>query len=143
MASDRSVALVTGATRGIGRCGALALAKRGFDVAITGRTLHEGEGRADGRAIPGSLDKTAREIQELGASALPIAMDVTDRASIRAAFDATMKHWGRIDVLVNNAPYSGPGNDAKLLDIDRSNRCGQGINLLEELLVDLLLLRYF
>ena len=51
-ASNRRVALVTGASRGIGKCGALALARRGFDVAITARTIKEG----DGRAQPSSLE---------------------------------------------------------------------------------------
>jgi len=112
------IALVTGASRGIGRCGALALADRGYDVAVTGRTVHEGDGRVGDVTIPGSLDKTAAEIEDKGRRALPLPMDITDRASIRAGFDAVMDAWGGIDVLVNNAPYSGPGTEAKVLDID-------------------------
>ncbi|MCB0995004.1 MAG: SDR family oxidoreductase [Acidimicrobiales bacterium] len=115
---DRRVALVTGASRGIGRCGALALAKRGFDVAVTGRTVREGEGRVDDIAVPGSLDTTAAEIRELGREALPVAMDIMDRGAIRSGVEAVLGEWGRIDVLVNNAPYSGPGADARVLDID-------------------------
>ena len=115
---ERQVALVTGASRGIGRCGALALAKRGFDVAITGRTVHEGDGRVGDVPIPGSLDKTAAELRDLGREALPIAMDITARDSILAAYEEVTERWGRVDVLVNNAPYSGPGYDSKLLDID-------------------------
>ncbi len=115
---SRRVALVTGSSRGIGRCGALALAARGFDVVVTGRTVHEGDSMERGITIPGSLDTTAAEIAAVGRRALPIAMDVMDRASITAAFERTMAEWGRVDVLVNNAPYSGPGVEAKLLDID-------------------------
>jgi NAD(P)-dependent dehydrogenase (short-subunit alcohol dehydrogenase family) len=115
---ERRVALVTGASRGIGRCGALALAARGYDVVVTGRTVREGDAVERGVTIPGSLDKTAEEIAALGRQALPIAMDVMDRASITAAFNRTMREWGRVDVLVNNAPYSGPGIEAKILDID-------------------------
>jgi NAD(P)-dependent dehydrogenase (short-subunit alcohol dehydrogenase family) len=114
----RKVALITGASRGIGRCGALALAARGFDVAITGRTLREGDGRVGDVVIPGSLDKTAAEVRALGREALPIGMDVTDRESIQRAFEGVMGAWGRVDVLVNNAPYSGPGSEEKLLEID-------------------------
>jgi NAD(P)-dependent dehydrogenase (short-subunit alcohol dehydrogenase family) len=114
----QQVALVTGASRGIGRCGALSLAERGYDVVITGRTVHEGDGRVGAVVIPGSLDKTAAEIEALGRRALPIAMDVTDRASIANAYERAVDAWGRVDVLVNNAPYSGPGTDAKVLDID-------------------------
>jgi NAD(P)-dependent dehydrogenase (short-subunit alcohol dehydrogenase family) len=116
--SGRKVALVTGASRGIGRCGALALAERGYDVTITGRTVHEGDGRVNDVVVPGSLDKTAAEIRALGREVLAVPMDVMDRAAIAAAFDATLARWGRIDVLVNNAPYSGPGTEAKVLDID-------------------------
>ena len=69
--ADARVALVTGASRGIGRCAAVALARRGFDVVITARTVHEGDGRAhpssvlaDDQPLPiaGSLDSTAAEI---------------------------------------------------------------------------------
>jgi NAD(P)-dependent dehydrogenase (short-subunit alcohol dehydrogenase family) len=118
MGAERKVALVTGASRGIGRCGALALAERGYDVAITGRTVHEGDGRVGEVVVPGSLDKTAGELRALGRDVLAVAMDVTDRDSIRNAYDRVIAEWGRVDVLVNNAPYSGPGTEAKLLDID-------------------------
>jgi NAD(P)-dependent dehydrogenase (short-subunit alcohol dehydrogenase family) len=110
--------MVTGASRGIGRAGALALAEQGFDVVVTGRTVREGEGREGDVVLPGSLEKTAAEIEDRGGRALAVPMDVTDRASVRAAFDAAVAEWGRIDVLVNNAPYSGPGYEARVLDID-------------------------
>lgn len=115
---SRPVALITGASRGIGRCGALALAERGYDLVVTGRTVHEGDGRVGSTVIPGSLDKTEAELRALGADVLPIAMDVTDRDSIRRMFAKAIESWGRVDVLVNNAPYSGPGTEAKVLDID-------------------------
>jgi NAD(P)-dependent dehydrogenase (short-subunit alcohol dehydrogenase family) len=114
----RKVAMVTGASRGIGRCGALALAERGYDVVVTGRTVHEGEGRAGDIVLPGSLDRTAEEVRERGREVLAVAMDVTDRDAIRGAFDRAVAEWGRIDVLVNNAPYSGPGTESRVLDID-------------------------
>ena len=112
------VAMVTGASRGIGRAGALALAEKGFDVVVTGRTVHEGDGRAGQVPIPGSIERTAAEVEERGRRALPLVMDVTDRASVGAGFDAAVAAFGRVDVLVNNAPYSGPGTDARVLDID-------------------------
>ena len=66
--TDRQIAIVTGASRGIGRSTAIALAAAGFDVAVTARTVREGEGVDDsdtgaGRAIPGSLETTAREVE--------------------------------------------------------------------------------
>jgi NAD(P)-dependent dehydrogenase (short-subunit alcohol dehydrogenase family) len=112
------IALVTGASRGIGRCGALSLAERGYDVVVTGRTVHEGDGRDGDVVLPGSLEKTAAEIEAHGRRALPVQMNVTDRASVHAAYETTMAQWGRVDVLVNNAPYSGPGADVRVLDID-------------------------
>jgi NAD(P)-dependent dehydrogenase (short-subunit alcohol dehydrogenase family) len=110
--------MVTGASRGIGRCGALALARRGFDVVVTGRTLHEGDGRVGEVPVPGSLEKTCAEIEALGRRAVAVPMDVTDRQSVRHAYERAVQECGPVEVLVNNAPYSGEGTDARLLDID-------------------------
>jgi NAD(P)-dependent dehydrogenase (short-subunit alcohol dehydrogenase family) len=121
----KRVALVTGASRGIGRCGAVALARAGYDVAITARTVHEGEGRADPVStrdtaaplrLPGSIERTAQEIEALERRALGVPMDLLDRRSVVAAFDAVMAEFGRIDVLVNNAVYEGPGLSDLFLD---------------------------
>ncbi|WP_419930107.1 SDR family NAD(P)-dependent oxidoreductase [Candidatus Poriferisocius sp.] len=111
------IALVTGASRGIGRASALALADVGFDVAITARTVREGEGTvgpptSDGGGdvtVPGSLETTAAEITERGQRALPITMDLLSAESVRAAAATALDEWGRVDVLVNNAIWSGPG----------------------------------
>ena len=72
------IALVTGASRGIGKATAVALAAAGFDIAITARTVHEGDS-PDG---PGSLDTTAALVEKEGVRALPIRMDLLDRASL-------------------------------------------------------------
>ena len=110
----RPTALVTGASRGIGKATAVALAGAGFDVAITARTVHEGEGFDDSdsarRAVPGSLDTTASLVESAGARALGVQMDLLDRASITAAAARVFEAWGRIDVLVNNAIHTGPGS---------------------------------
>ncbi|MEI8002542.1 MAG: SDR family oxidoreductase [Actinomycetes bacterium] len=113
-------ALVTGASRGIGKATAVALARAGFDVAFTARTVHEGEGLDDsddaGRRVPGSLDTTASLIEAEGRRALPIAMDLLDRASVVAAGDRVYDAWGRLDVLVNNAVHTGPGSMTRFED---------------------------
>jgi len=114
---DRRVAFVTGASRGIGRAASIALAERGFDVVVTARTLVEGES-ADGRPLPGSLETTAAEIRRRGRNALVIRLDLLDRRTIDAALSRAVWEWGRIDVLVNNAIYTGPGSMERFLDVD-------------------------
>jgi NAD(P)-dependent dehydrogenase (short-subunit alcohol dehydrogenase family) len=116
-------ALVTGASRGIGRATALALAGAGFDVAIAARTLHEGTAVDEsdtgrGRPLPGSLDETAREIEEMGRRALAFVADLHDRRSLEAAVASVLDAWGSIDVLVNNAVDTGPGSMVRFADLN-------------------------
>ena len=123
MAEQAPVAFVTGASRGIGRASALALADVGFDVVITARTVREGEGRSEPSsvresavALPGSLETTAAEIERRGQRALPIAMDLLDAGAVTAAPAQALAAWGRIDVLFNNAIYQG-GTLERILDL--------------------------
>lgn len=109
----RKVAFITGGSRGIGRETALAFARAGFDVAISARTLEEGEthahslAHADGRPLAGSLAETATAISALGREAFAVRMDLLDEQSVRAAAAAVLERFGRVDVLVNNAIYQG------------------------------------
>ena len=84
------VALVTGTTAGLGRRFALVLAKCGAQVAVSGRRVDR-------------LEALAEEIRAAGGKALPVAVDMTDRASIRAAVDKTEAAFGLVNILVNNA----------------------------------------
>jgi len=119
------VAIVTGASRGIGRAGALALAEAGFDVVVSARTVREGEGVAEPNsvreettlAVPGSLERTAQEVEERGQRALIVPMDLIDVASVIALPGTVMAEWGRIDVLFNNAIFRGVGTLDRITDL--------------------------
>jgi gluconate 5-dehydrogenase len=84
------IALVTGASRGLGANFAQTLARAGADVAITSRTL-------------ASLESTRAAVAALGRRCLPVELDVRAEASIVRAVAAVEAHFGRIDILVNNA----------------------------------------
>ena len=150
MAGATRVALVTGASRGIGRCAAIALARRGLDVVITARTVHEGDGRAHTSSslvhdepvpIAGSLESTAAAIEAMGRTCVAVPMDLMDRASVEGAAETALASFGRVDVLVNNAIYQGPGTMDRLLDLplELAERCLVGDYLHPLLLTQLVL----
>jgi len=120
----RKVAFVTGASRGIGKACAIHLARAGFDVALTARTVNEGEARehsstlraSNTRPLPGSLSTTAALVEAAGVRALALPADLLDRASLDAAATTVLERWGRVDVLVQNGRYIGPGHMDRFLD---------------------------
>jgi len=93
------VALVTGAARGIGYACALALAHAGADIALGLRDVETG-------------DDLASEIEAMGRRVLKLQMDITRLDEIQEAVSSTLKHFGRLDTLVNNAGL-GPSNLAE------------------------------
>lgn len=88
------VAVVIGGTSGIGRTLALGLAEAGADVVATGRREN-------------LVKEVAAEIESLGRKSLAVAVDVLDRASVDALRDAVVKHFGRVDILLNAAGKIG------------------------------------
>ncbi|MDQ2149405.1 SDR family oxidoreductase [Alcaligenaceae bacterium C4P045] len=93
--SARRVAVVTGAGSGIGRAVALALYADGYSVVLAGR-------RAD------ALEETRRQANDAGDRMLAVPTDVSDEVAVGALFDAVREHYGRIDLLFNNAGRGAP-----------------------------------
>ncbi len=95
MGSNGKVAIVTGSGSGIGRAAALALLAEGYDVALAGR-------RAE------ALEETAARADGAAGRALVVPTDVSDEESVRALFAATVRAFGRVDLLFNNAGTGAP-----------------------------------
>lgn len=92
------VALVTGASRGIGRGIALALADEGATVYVTGRTVTPGS-----YPLPGTVGETAAEVTQRGGHGIAVQVDHANDSQVAALFGQIEREQGRLDVLVNNA----------------------------------------
>src|SRR6201991_488801 len=112
MASDAvlsgTVALVTGASSGIGEATAKRLAAEGASVAVAARRLDR-------------LEKLVGEIDDAGGKAIAIEVDITDRAAAEALVERTVKGLGRLDTVVNNAGVMllGPALEAPIEEWER------------------------
>ena len=91
------VALVTGASRGIGKALALRLAREGANIVVASKSEQSTE------RLPGSVHETADEIRALGRRAIAIPTDVRDDDAVRKMIERTIADFGRLDILVNNA----------------------------------------
>lgn len=104
-ALEGKIALVTGASRGVGKGVALALGEQGATVYITGRTATRGSCKDlwMGEALPGSLEETAEAVSKRGGLGIPVGCDHRDDEQVRQVFERIRKEQGKLDILVNNA----------------------------------------
>ncbi|HEY6391317.1 MAG TPA: SDR family oxidoreductase [Bryobacteraceae bacterium] len=91
------VAIVTGASRGIGKALAIRLAQEGADVVVAAKSEQSTD------RLPGSIHETADAIRAVGRRALAVPTDVRDEGAIRNMIERTIAEFGRLDILVNNA----------------------------------------
>jgi NAD(P)-dependent dehydrogenase (short-subunit alcohol dehydrogenase family) len=107
------VAVVTGASRGVGKRIALQLAEEGAAIVLAARTAGAGEG-----AYPGSIEETAHEVRRRGGRALAVKCDLTNPADTENLCRTALEKFGRVDFLINNAFYNNDQHYNMFLDID-------------------------
>ncbi len=100
---DTPVAVVTGASRGIGRQLCADLARAGYDVVCTARSSGDSPGR-----LPGTVEETAALVEAAGRRAMPVQLDVRDEEAVAKLADRVYAELGRCDLLVNNAALAPP-----------------------------------
>ncbi len=97
MLFKNKVAIITGATSGMGYATALRLAQKGAHVGLVARSA-------------GNLQRVAQEIAEFGGHAIPMSTDVTNRVQVETAVERVLDEYGQIDILVNSAFWGPPGS---------------------------------
>jgi citronellol/citronellal dehydrogenase len=100
---EERVAVVTGASRGIGKQFCVDLAKAGWNVVCAARSTEDHPSK-----LPGSIDETARRVEKQGRHAMRAPLDVRDEAAVAALAERVYGEWGRCDLLVNNAAVAPP-----------------------------------
>jgi citronellol/citronellal dehydrogenase len=103
MKLEGKVAVVTGASRGIGKAIAVELASEGALVAVAARTVHHGRSK-----LPGTIFETVDEIEKIGGKAFPIRCDVTADEDVAEMVEKVYRRYGRLDILINNAGITTP-----------------------------------
>ncbi len=91
------VIIITGASRGIGRCMAMSFAREGARIVVAAKTVNPRPN------LPGTIHTVAEEIKRAGGDALPVRVDVRSEDDVRAMVQKTVERFGRIDALINNA----------------------------------------
>jgi NAD(P)-dependent dehydrogenase (short-subunit alcohol dehydrogenase family) len=119
---SRPVAVVTGASRGIGKQFCIDLAKHGYDVVATARSSDDSRGK-----LPGTIDESAALARREGARALAVALDVRDEEAVIKLADRVYDAFGRCDLVVNNAALAPP--KAALDDTTKRWRLAVDVNI--------------
>ncbi|KAJ1882617.1 hypothetical protein LPJ66_011127 [Kickxella alabastrina] len=118
MSLHGKVLFITGASRGIGKAIALRAARDGAWVAIAAKTADPNP------RLPGTIFSAAKEIEQAGGRALPIQCDIREEAQVRSALKQTVDHFGKIDIVINNASAihlaSTEATDVKRYDLMHS-----------------------
>lgn len=99
------IAVITGASRGLGQYCSVAYAEQGATVVVAARTEQQTDPR-----MPGTIHETAKMVEAAGGEAFPVVCNVADPASVAAMVEAVLQRYGRIDILMTNAAVSVPGN---------------------------------
>lgn len=102
---NRQVAVVTGASRGVGKGIALALGAAGMVVYVTGRSTTASGSQLRGQVLPGTIQETAEAVTRAGGLGIAVACDHGDDDQVRALFERVGREQGRLDLLVNNATF--------------------------------------
>jgi NAD(P)-dependent dehydrogenase (short-subunit alcohol dehydrogenase family) len=106
------VAIVTGASRGVGRQAAINFARRGAKVVLAARTVDRDS------TLPGTLGEALQSIEAIGGEALVVQTDLANRADLKKLVDETVARFGGVDVLVNNAAVTvSPAWTKRFLDL--------------------------
>ncbi|MDE8654566.1 SDR family NAD(P)-dependent oxidoreductase [Novosphingobium album (ex Liu et al. 2023)] len=91
------VAIITGASRGVGKQNALDFARRGVNVVLAARTVDPDD------TLPGTLGETLKQVEDMGVGALAVPTDLASEADLKRLVEAAVERFGGVDILVNNA----------------------------------------
>jgi 3-oxoacyl-[acyl-carrier protein] reductase len=109
MKLEGRVAIVTGASRGLGKAMAMELAREGASVAVAARTVEAHKG-----PLPGTIHETVSEIEKLGGKGIAVRCDVSNEEAVALMVDQVVREYGAVDILVNNAGVTTPESFLKL-----------------------------